>query len=150
MEVKELKLTLWNISREITENINNIFYPLAEKHGLTLRQLQVLLNLLQHEEHTVGSLGKCMSVAGGNISNLCKKLEREGFVERCRKTDDERVVVVTLSPKGRQTISEIDQLVNHKYELLLKNHSQEFLTEIIVGLNQLSLLLKKISTNEKD
>ena len=30
MEVNEFKLALWNITREITENINQIFIPLRK------------------------------------------------------------------------------------------------------------------------
>ncbi|MGI6659087.1 MAG: MarR family winged helix-turn-helix transcriptional regulator [Dethiobacteraceae bacterium] len=146
MEVNEFKLALWNITREITENINQIFYPIAERYGLTLMQIQLLLNLLQDEEHTIGSLGKCMRMAGGNISNLCKKLEKEGFVERCRNVNDERVVIVTLSAKGRQTISEIDRAIDRKYELLLEKYAEESLTEIVSGLKRLNLLLERIST----
>jgi DNA-binding MarR family transcriptional regulator len=87
-----------------------------------------------------------MRMAGGNISNLCKKLEKEGFVERCRNVNDERVVIVTLSAKGRQTISEIDRAIDRKYELLLEKYAEESLTEIVSGLKRLNLLLERIST----
>lgn len=150
MHVSELRKTIWAISREIAENMNNIYTPIAEQHGLTLMQVRILLELLNNEEHTVGRLGKCVNMAGGNISAMCKKLEKMGLVKRSRSLDDERVVKVSLTKKGFQTAVKIEQALNQRYLSCLQSETEETLNQIILGLQEYNELLKKISLTDGD
>ena len=45
----------------------------------------------------------------GNVSSTCKKLENKGWLERKRSEKDERVVMVSLSEKGKTILSQIEQ-----------------------------------------
>ena len=59
------------------------------------------------KEVSIGNLGKAIGVTGGNISNICKKLEKQGFVERIRSVDDERVVNVILTDNGKSAAEKV-------------------------------------------
>ncbi|MFQ9801949.1 MAG: MarR family winged helix-turn-helix transcriptional regulator [Clostridia bacterium] len=88
VEIVEFKNTTWDILRSISENMDKLFRPVGEHYGLTMMQVRILLEI-GNRTRTVGSLGKSISVAGGNISAMCKKLEKEGFVMRSRDSADE-------------------------------------------------------------
>ena len=114
MEIVEFKNTTWDILRSISDNMDKLFRPVGERYGLTMMQVRILLEV-GGRTRTVGSLGKSISVAGGNISAMCKKLEKEGFVLRSRDRADERIVNVSLSEKGKETILKIEKDLQRLY-----------------------------------
>ena len=145
MEVVDFKSIIWDYSRKIVESVNQIYEPVIDRCGLTMMQARILMELHQCEPHTIGSLGESTCVAGANISAMCKKLEGQGFVERVRKQDDERVVQVVLTKLGQETVSEIDRILDDKLAQYLLEETKENLDDITVGLQKLNELLQKIS-----
>jgi len=83
---------------------------LAEK-DLTYPQFLVLVALDAEGESSVVELGQLMFLDSGTLSPLLKRLERRGFLTRERRTDNERVVIVDLTPAGRTVRAEIADAV---------------------------------------
>ena len=69
--------------------------------GLTYTQYLVLLVLWEHDGIPVGKIGDRLMLDNGTLSPLLKKLQQAGYIERIRSSEDERVVVITLTEKGR-------------------------------------------------
>lgn len=149
MEVAEFKNIVLGYTRKIEESMNCVFGPVIDGRGLTRMQARILMELNQCGSHTVGSLGDSICVAGANISAMCKKLEGLGLVHRVRNREDERVVQVVLTEAGKETVIEIDRLINDKISQYLKEESEEAFMDIIRGLKKLDELLQKISCTEK-
>ena len=143
MEIVEFKNTTWDILRSISDNMDKLFRPVGERYGLTMMQVRILLEV-GGRTRTVGSLGKSISVAGGNISAMCKKLEKEGFVLRSRDRADERIVNVSLSEKGKETILKIEKDLQRLYAENLAQVDQEDLRNMIMGLEQFNQLVQKM------
>nr|WP_283243989.1 MarR family transcriptional regulator [Bianquea renquensis] len=108
-----------------------------------MMQVRILLEI-GNRTRTVGSLGKSISVAGGNISAMCKKLEKEGFVMRSRDSADERIVNVTLSEKGKKTIKMIEKDLQRLYAESLAQVDQEDLRNMIIGLEKFNQMVQKM------
>jgi DNA-binding MarR family transcriptional regulator len=81
--------------------------PVLEPLGLTFPQYLVMLELLDGAPVSVGVLGNRLGMDTGTITPLVKRLEASGFVTRTRDPDDERRVVVDLTPAGRMLESGI-------------------------------------------
>lgn len=75
--------------------------PLLEPLGLTFPQYLVILDLLDEAPQAVGALGGRLDMDTGTITPLVKRLAAAGFVTRTRDPNDERRVLVDLTPKGR-------------------------------------------------
>lgn len=148
MEIVEFKNTTWDILRNISENMDKLFRPVGEQYGLTMMQVRILLEI-SGRPRTVGSLGKSISVAGGNISAMCKKLEIEGFVLRSRDRADERIVNVTLSEKGQETIKKIEKDLQRLYAENLAQVDQEDLRNMIMGLEKFNQLVQKMLSTRR-
>ena len=82
-------------------NVTNLYTPLLKPFGLTYTQYIVFLVLWERDGITVGELGEKLMLDNGTLSPLLKKLQLEGYVERRRSGEDERVVLITLTEKGR-------------------------------------------------
>ena len=59
---------------------------------ITPPQWGVLALLSHHERQTIGTLAQQLKVDGPAVTNIAKRLEQSGLVERARDRQDERVV----------------------------------------------------------
>ena len=82
-------------------NVTNLYTPLLSPLGLTYTQYLVFLVLWEQDGITVGTIGEKLMLDNGTLSPLLKKLQQAGYLERRRSEEDERVVVITLTEKGR-------------------------------------------------
>ena len=77
------------------------FYkPRLEALDLTYPQYLVFLVLWEQDNITVKALGDRLFLDSGTITPLVKRLEARGLVSRQRDKDDERQVLVRLTPDG--------------------------------------------------
>lgn len=81
--------------------MTKLYKPLLEPLGLTYPQYLALLVLWENDGLAVGDLGERLFLDSGTLTPLLKRMEVAGLVERRRASDDERRVIVTLSPRGR-------------------------------------------------
>ena len=139
MEPAEFKNQVWALMRDITDRMNGVFHPIIDRYGLTIMQMRVLFEIRREDGCTVSGLSRRVCAAGTNVSALCKRLEREGLLERSRDPRDERVVHITLTGEGRRTVDEVDALVTRAFPLL----NEEDAEVILDGMQMLSLLLQK-------
>ncbi len=77
------------------------YRPLLAELGLTYPQYVVLMALWQHGELSVGALGEAVSLDSGTLSPLLRKLDSQGLVRRARSANDDRSVLISLTPPGR-------------------------------------------------
>jgi DNA-binding MarR family transcriptional regulator len=76
------------------------YRPVLAKLGLTYSQYLAMLALWEHRELEIGRLCELLALDTGTVSPLVKRLEAAGLVRRRRRSDDERVVAVSLTEKG--------------------------------------------------
>lgn len=93
----QLCFPLYAAARQVT----SLYTPYLRELGLTYTQYIVFLALWESDGVTVGELCRKLYLDNGTVTPLLKKLEAEDYVVRTRQKDDERVVAVTLTDKGR-------------------------------------------------
>lgn len=145
MDAVEFKNQLIDLMRDVSVNMGNVFLPIISKYDLTIVQTQILREIKDNKNHSIGSLAKIMNIQSGNTSSMCKQLEKKGFLQRNRDKSDERIVKLELTDKGLSTIYEIDNILKEKYSSVLSNENSEDLLDIIAGLQNLKDLLMKMS-----
>ena len=90
--------SLYAASRAVSQAYRAV---LAER-GLTYPQFLVLISVHQSGEASVSELGATMHLDSGTLSPLLQRLEARGAITRERRGGDERVVIVSLTPAGRE------------------------------------------------
>ena len=83
------------------------YRPMLDDLGLTYPQYLVMLVLWERGEATVTAIGAALQLETGTLSPLLKRLEAGGFVARRRQEADERSVLVSLTPAGRELESRV-------------------------------------------
>lgn len=79
-----------------------LYRPLLDELGLTYPQYLVMLVLWERDRRNVGELGAALFLDSGTLTPLLKRLQAAGLVTRERDAEDERRVVVALTPAGRR------------------------------------------------
>ena len=82
-------------------NVTSLYTPFLKDLGLTYTQYITFLVLWEKDGISVSEIGSRLMLDNGTLSPMLKKLEQAGYIERNRSRDDDRVVIITLTPKGR-------------------------------------------------
>ena len=82
-------------------NVTGLYTPWLKPLGLTYTQYIVFLVLWEKDGVPVSEIGEKLMLDNGTLSPLLKKMEQAGYVTRRRSAEDDRVVLITLTEKGR-------------------------------------------------
>ena len=80
---------------------SRFYRPLLDRLGLTYPQFIVMMVLWEEGRTTMKTLTDKLMLDSSTLTPLLKKLEAAGLVVRSRNKDDERVLDVALTAKGR-------------------------------------------------
>lgn len=80
---------------------NRVYKPLLDRLGLTYPQYLVMLVLWEHDDVPLKDIGERLFLDSGTLTPLLKRLEAADLVNRTRSTEDERQVLIALTPKGQ-------------------------------------------------
>jgi DNA-binding MarR family transcriptional regulator len=77
------------------------YKPLLDRLGLTYPQYLVMLVLWERDGVPVKHVGERLLLDSGTLTPLLKRLEAADLVRRTRSTEDERQVLIALTPRGQ-------------------------------------------------
>lgn len=78
-------------------------------YDVTWMELYLLRLLARREKMNVNGLAKSLIIENFQASRLITKLSNKGFIQKQGSIEDERVVFVSLTPKGEKLISSIKE-----------------------------------------
>ena len=94
----QLCFPLYAASREVIK----LYRPCLEPLGLTYTQYITMEVLWEEGEIDGRELGQRLFLDSGTLTPVLKSLESKGLLRRSRSPKDERVLLVRLTPAGRQ------------------------------------------------
>jgi DNA-binding MarR family transcriptional regulator len=99
---EQLCFALYAASRAMT----GCYRPGLDQVGLTYPQYLVMIVLWEHRTISVSELSERLQLSTGTLSPLLKRLESAGLLTRRRRTDDERLVQLTVTAAGMRLLEE--------------------------------------------
>lgn len=94
----QLCFPLYALSREIIK----LYKPILDKYNLTYTQYIAMLVMWEKEKITFKELGKKLHLDSGTLTPVLKKLEAMNLIIKYRTEEDDRVVIVELTEKGKE------------------------------------------------
>lgn len=132
----QICFALYAASREVIK----LYKPILDKYNLTYTQYVAMLVLWESERMTVKEIGQRLHLDSGTLTPLLKKLEQRGLITRHRDTNDDRVVIVSLTEAGVQLKSEILDVPGEVFCKM--NISGEHAKDLMINLENLLQCLK--------
>ncbi len=90
----------------------------ARAAGLEPQQHQLLLaikGLPEGKQATVGTLAERLQIEHHSMVELIDRLVERGFIQRSRDEEDQRRVLITLTPQGEEVLRKLS--LSHRTEL---------------------------------
>jgi DNA-binding MarR family transcriptional regulator len=78
--------------------------------GISMAQLHVMHLLEGHGELAMSRLADMLDVSLSAATGLVDRVEERGFVERIRVPADRRIVLVRITPSGRQMLEDVENV----------------------------------------
>ena len=102
---EKVLMAIVRISEQFKKDSSAIFAD----YGLTFAQYNVLrvLDASENGENTITNVSKIMLVSGANMTGIAKRMEKNGFLIRKGHSKDERITLLEITPKGKQTLRNI-------------------------------------------
>ncbi len=94
---KQLCFSVYVLHREIMQ----CYRPILKNIGLTYPQYIAMMALWEKDDLTVNQVGELLQLDNGTLTPLLKRLESKDYLSRKRSKEDERVVKIHLTEKGR-------------------------------------------------
>jgi MarR family 2-MHQ and catechol resistance regulon transcriptional repressor len=118
-----------------------------KNYGVTFAQYNALrfLGGSENGQNTMTNTSKIMLVTGANLTGIAKRLERSGLLIRKSDPDDERVTVLEITPKGRQTLINISLEKDENLERFFSIYTDDEKSEMSARLVK---VIKQISTTK--
>lgn len=132
------RFSVLTMFQTLKSKTSRLLDPVVQSEGITTLQSCVLVHLYR-QDAAVGDISDLAVIDQANASSLCKKMEQEGFLTRTRQESDRRVVILSLTPKGRTAAERIQAKLNHYLELLgaLPNDAKAELVRGYLAANQM-------------
>ncbi len=102
----QLCFPIYALSRQITA----LYRPYLDKLGLTYPQYLVLMVLWEQKSATVKKLGELLLLDSGTLTPLLKRMEVNKLLKRNRSDEDERVVEISITEKGKALEKEAEAI----------------------------------------
>lgn len=93
---KQLCFPLYACAKEVVRS----YKPFLSRLDLTYTQYITMMVLWEKKKMNVKEIGKCLYLDSGTLTPLLKKLEKKGYIKRTRSKDDERNLLITITPEG--------------------------------------------------
>lgn len=113
----QLCFSLYAASREVIKT----YKPLLDKYGLTYTQYIAMLVVWEYEKITVKEMGNKLHLDSGTLTPVLKKLLSMELINKYRDKNDDRVVIVEVTEKGRKMRDEIIEVPEKMYCKFGKN-----------------------------
>jgi DNA-binding MarR family transcriptional regulator len=120
---EKIMVTIVRIAEGFKKDSSSIF----KNYGLTFPQYNVLrvLDGCETGQNTMTSIGKVLLVTCANMTGIAKRLEKNGFLIRKGDPNDERLTILEITPKGKQTLMNISGSKDRNIERYLEDFDDE-------------------------
>jgi DNA-binding MarR family transcriptional regulator len=129
---------------ELVSEVAEIFHTLGHhrmhsqfdpwrKLDVPLAQLKSLFIIQIRENISVRDLAADLGVTPGNVTSIIDRLVGQGLVQRTENPDDRRIVMLQMTDKGRETISNIHDMGKSQMKRWLDKMNRQELEALLLG-----------------
>lgn len=136
---EELVEMLFKISRLMKEKMsytNNIVH-------LSILQIQALFFLNKNKKASMSDIAEYFHIELSSATSLLNKLYDQDFVKRLEDEKDRRLVIITLTSKGKELLERAMHERREKIEIILSYLSDKEKTDLLQILKTLSNKIQK-------
>ena len=118
------------------DSCKEIYAELDNRELITGRQFEYLRMIDKHREVTMGELAELFQLSKPTVTEMAKKFEETGLIERRRCEKDARVTYISLTEKG-QMLAKTNVLESKRaVEKIFQRLTEDEIEQLIVLFNK--------------
>lgn len=94
------------------------FRPIITHFGLTEQQWRILRALAEMEQMEPREICEHCHILSPSMTGVLSRMEEMGLITRERMPEDQRRVLVRMTPKSEQLVSELSPLIVEQYKII--------------------------------
>lgn len=106
------------------------FRPIISHFGLTEQQWRILRVLDEVEQLEPREICDHCHILSPSLTGVLSRMEEMALVTRTRMKDDQRRVIVQLTPKSKQLVSELGPLIVEQYKIIEKAFGPDLIKQL--------------------
>jgi homoprotocatechuate degradation regulator HpaR len=106
------------------------FRPIITHFGLTEQQWRILRALSEMEQLEPREICEICHILSPSLAGVLTRMEEMGLVTRTRMQEDQRRVIVRLTPKSEKLVSELAPLIVAQYRLIEESFGPELIKQL--------------------
>jgi len=112
------------------------FRPILNHFGLTEQQWRILRVLSEREQLEPWEICDICQILSPSLAGVLARMDDLGVISRSRVPEDQRRVIVRLSPRGSELVEEIAPLIQAQYRKLEEALGRELIDELYTVLDK--------------
>lgn len=149
----DITSTLNEVLVKLFRDINTIeerAIKTGEYKELTVNDMHVIEAIDIHEPKNMSTVAKSLSVTTGTLTISVNGLVKKGYVERTRSEEDRRVVLISLTKKGRRAFVQHERFHQEMIAAVIKDLSQEEQDILEKALRNLNLFFRTVGKKPEE
>lgn len=112
------------------EELLRHFRPIITHFGLTEQQWRILRALSEMEQLEPREICEICQILSPSLAGVLSRMEDVGLVTRTRMGEDQRRVIVRLTPKAEKLASQLAPLIVEQYKLIEQAYGSNVIREL--------------------
>ena len=106
------------------------FRPIITHFGLTEQQWRILRAISEFEQLEPREICEICQILSPSLTGVLSRMEDMGLVTRTRMEEDQRRVIVRITPKAAKLVAELGPLIVEQYKIIEKAFGSELIAEL--------------------
>lgn len=112
------------------ETLLGHFRPLITHFGLTEQQWRILRAISEAGQLEPREICEICQILSPSLTGVLARMEDTGLVTRTRMEEDQRRMLVRLTPKAQELVAQLYPLIVEQYRLLEKAYGRDTIEEL--------------------
>ncbi|NVM35742.1 MAG: bifunctional helix-turn-helix transcriptional regulator/GNAT family N-acetyltransferase [Candidatus Lokiarchaeota archaeon] len=117
------------------------------KSDYSLTEVRIMFELNRLSTTIASELVKLLNLDPAYLSRILRGFEEKNFIDKQRSNEDMRKQLLSLTSKGQQVISELQEKANEQIKTLLTNLKDEDQDRLVTGMETIESILKDEKEN---
>ncbi len=136
-------MEIWTLISGVTKNVKRIIKQETNNFALKSFEIRILGILKDLGNAPINVIAEELDVSGAWITGVVAEMESRGYVMKKKSTNDKRIVMVSITQKGKKAVEEGNKLFRQILEKSLSDLSEE-------ELSQMKRILEKINRSSEE
>ncbi len=108
----------------------SFFRPILQEISLTEQQWRVIRALNEFGALESKQLAERCCILSPSLTGIIKRLEQQNYIQRCKSSEDQRRVMLSLTDHAKQIFEEVSPRLEERYQLMTAQFSEKKMQQL--------------------